>query len=321
MIRDGERWRETSWDEAIAHAARGIHEVQKRHGNDAFASYVGNPSAHNLDARCSRCLTLLRLLDTKNRYSASTVDQYPQMLAAYLVFGAQLSIPIADLERCNYLMILGANPLVSNGSLMTAPGMKKRLREIRERGGRIVVLDPRRSETAEAATEHVFLRPGSDALFLLAMLSVVFEEGLARLGAAEGRVLGLERRRSDRAALYPPERVAAATGIDAATLRRLAREFASAPAAACYTRIGLCVQEYGTLASWLGDVLNVVDRQHRQARRHDVPEPGGDLLVQGQLQALDARACAACPSSAANCRWPACPKRSKRPAKDRSAAC
>ncbi len=256
MIRDGERWRETSWDEAVAHAARGIHEVQKRHGNDAFASYIGNPSAHNLAAMIAMP-PLLRLIDTKNRYSASTVDQYPQMLAAYLVFGAQLSIPIPDLERCNHLMILGANPLVSNGSLMTAPGMKKRIREIRERGGKVIVLDPRRSETADAASEHVFLRPGSDALFLLAVLAVVFDEGLMRLGAADERVLGVAEVEAI-ARRFPPERVAAATGIDAATLRRLAREFASAPAAACYTRIGLCVQEYGTLASWLGDVLNVV---------------------------------------------------------------
>lgn len=268
MIRDGESWRETSWDEAIAHAARGIHQVQKRHGNDGFASYVGNPSAHNLAAMLS-LPPLLRLLDTKNRFSASTVDQYPQMLAAYLVFGAQLSIPIPDLERCNYLMILGANPLVSNGSLMTAPGMKKRLREIRERGGQIVVLDPRRSETAEAATEHVFLRPGSDALFLLAVLAVVFEEKFARLGAAEGRVHGLDEVEAI-ARKFPPERVAAAVGIDAATLRRLAREFATAPAAACYTRIGLCVQEYGTLASWLGDVLNVVTG--------NIDKPGGMMF-------------------------------------------
>ena len=256
MIREASGWRETSWDEAIALAARGIHDVQKRHGNNAFASYVGNPSAHNLPAMLA-LPPMLRLLDTKNRFSASTVDQYPQMLAAYLVFGAQLSLPVPDLERVEYLMILGANPLVSNGSLMTAPGMKRRIRAIRERGGRVVVLDPRRSETAEAASEHVFLRPGTDALFLFAMLAVVFEEDLARLGAAEGRVEGM-REVEIAARRFAPERVAGAIGIDAATIRRLAREFARSEAAACYTRIGVCVQEYGTLASWLATVLNVV---------------------------------------------------------------
>lgn len=268
MIREGSAWRETTWDEAITHAARGIHDVQKRHGKDGFASYVGNPSAHNLTAMLA-LPPLLRLLETKNRYSASTVDQYPQMLAAYLVFGAQLSIPIPDLERCNYLLILGANPLVSNGSLMTAPGMKRRIREIRERGGRVVVLDPRRTETAEAASEHVFLRPGSDPLLLLAMLSVVFDEGLARLGAADGRVNGVAEIEAI-AKRFAPERVAGAIGIDAATIRRLAREFASAPAAACYTRIGICVQQFGTLASWLGDVLNVVTG--------NIDRPGGMMF-------------------------------------------
>lgn len=256
MVREGDTWRETTWEEAVAVAARGIFDVQARHGKDAFATYVGNPSAHNLAAILSSP-PLLRLLETKNRFSASTVDQYPQMLAAYLVFGAQLSIPVPDLERCQHLVILGANPLVSNGSLMTAPGMRRHLRAIRERGGRIVVLDPRRTETAEAATEHVFVKPGSDALLLLAMLHVVFDEKLARLGAAEGRVEGMAEVEA-LAKRYSPERVAAATGVDAATLRRLAREFATAPAAALYTRIGVCVQEYGTLASWLGDVLNAV---------------------------------------------------------------
>lgn len=287
MIREGADWRETSWDEAIAFAARGIHEVQKRHGNDAFASYVGNPSAHNLTAMLS-LPPLLRLLDTKNRFSASTADQFPQMLAAYLVFGAQLSIPIPDLERCNHLLILGANPLVSNGSLMTAPGMKRRIRDIRERGGRVVVLDPRRTETAEAASEHVFLKPGSDALLLLAMLSVIFEEGLDRLGAAEGRVLGLDDVRA-LVARFTPERVARATGIGPLAIRRLTREFASAPAAACYTRIGVCVQEYGTLASWLGDVLNIVTGNLDREGGMMFPSPAATYSSKGSYKRWKSR--------------------------------
>jgi anaerobic selenocysteine-containing dehydrogenase len=287
MIREGESWREASWDEAIGVAARGIHEVQKRHGNDAFATYVGNPSAHNLTAMLA-VGPMLRLLDTRNRYSASTVDQFPQMLAAYLVFGAQLSIPIADLERCNHLLILGANPLVSNGSLMTAPGMKRRIREIRERGGRVVVFDPRRSETAEAASEHVFLRPGSDPLLLLAMLSVVFEEGFARVGAAEGRVLGLAEVEAI-ARRFRPEDVADAIGIDAPTIRRLAREFAAAPAAACYTRIGVCVQEYGTLASWLGDVLNIVTGNLDKPGGMMFPKPAATYSSKGSYKRWKSR--------------------------------
>lgn len=279
MIREGDAWRETDWDEAIAVAARGLHQVQKRHGADALASYVGNPSAHNLTAMLALA-PLLRLLGSANKYSASTVDQYPQMLAAYLVFGAQLSIPVPDLDRCSYLLILGANPLVSNGSLMTAPGMKKRLRRIRERGGRVVVVDPRRTETAEVASEHVFIRPGSDPLFLLGLLSTVFEEGLARLGACEGRVEGFAELEAI-ARRFPAERVAAATGIEAATIRRLARELATAPAAACYTRIGVCVQEFGTLASWLGDVLNVVTGSLDKAGGMMFPSPAATYSSKG----------------------------------------
>lgn len=287
MIREGEHWRETSWSEAIAFAAAGMHRVHKRHGRDGFASYVGNPTAHNLAAMLA-LPHLLRLLGGKNRYSASTADQYPQMLAAYLVFGAQLSIPIADLDRCDHLMILGANPIVSNGSLMTAPGMKRRIREIRERGGRVVVLDPRRSETAEASTEHVFLRPGSDALLLLAMVSVVFEENLSTLGAAQERTLGLDEVK-DLAKRFGPERVAAATGIDAVTIRRLAREFATAKSAACYTRIGTCVQEFGTLASWLGTVLNVVTGNLDKPGGMMFPNPAATYSSRGSYKRWQSR--------------------------------
>ncbi|HYB99994.1 MAG TPA: molybdopterin-dependent oxidoreductase [Candidatus Limnocylindrales bacterium] len=256
LIRTGESWREASWEEAIAAAARGLHEVQKRHGADALASYVGNPTAHNLAAMLS-LPAFLRLLGTRNKYSASSVDQFPKMLSAYLMFGGQLSVAVPDVDRTSYFLILGANPLVSNGSLMTAPDMKRRLRELRSRGGRIVVVDPRRTETAAAATDHVFIRPGTDALLLLALINVVFEENLVRLGAADGRIDGVEHMR-ELAYPFTPERVQGATAVPAADIRRIARQFAAADGAACYTRIGTCVQEYGTLASFLGDVLNLI---------------------------------------------------------------
>ncbi len=270
MIRHGEVWQQVSWDEAIAFAAKGLHEAQKRHGMDALATYVGNPTGHNLSAFVA-LPAFLRLLGTHNRFSASSVDQFPKMLAAYFMFGAQLSVPIPDVDRTDYLLILGANPVVSNGSLMTAPGMKRRLREIVQRGGRIVVIDPRRSETAQVASEHLFVKPGSDALLLMAMLATIFEEGLVRLGAAEGRVLGLDALRA-LVAPFTPERVSDAVGIEADDLRGLAREFCAAPSAACYTRIGTCVQEYGTLANWLGDALNVVSG--------NLDKPGGVMFPQ-----------------------------------------
>ncbi len=256
MIRDNGSWRECEWEEAIARSADGIHAVQRRGGKDAFGVYVGNPSVHNLPALLSSP-AFIRTLGTKTRFSASSADQFPRMLASYLIYGAQFSIPVADLERTDYFVIFGANPLVSNGSLMTAPGMRGRLRAIRERGGKVVVVDPRRSETAEAADEHVFLRPGSDPLLLLAMLDTIFSEGLQELGAAEGRVVGLERL-AERASAFSAERVEHATGVAAETTRRLARELAAASTAACYGRIGTCVQPFGTLANVLIDALNVV---------------------------------------------------------------
>lgn len=270
MIRRGTSWHEVSWDEAIAYAAAGMHDVQRRHGLDALASYVGNPTAHNLPAMLA-LPPFLRLLTTHNRFSASTVDQFPKMLAVYLMFGAQLSVPVADVDRSHYLLVIGANPVVSNGSLMTAPGMKRRLRAIRERGGCVVVIDPRRSETAQIASEHLFVRPGTDALLLMAMLATVFDEGRVVLGAAEHRVLGLDALRA-MVTPFTPERVADAVGIAPADIRRLVREFCAAPSAACYTRIGTCVQEYGTLANWLGDALNVVSG--------NLDKPGGVMFTQ-----------------------------------------
>ncbi|HYC56163.1 MAG TPA: molybdopterin-dependent oxidoreductase [Candidatus Binatia bacterium] len=287
LIRAGGAWREVSWDEAITTAAAGLHAVQKRHGNDALASYVGNPSAHNLPAMLS-LPAFLRLLGTRNRYSASSVDQFPKMLSSFLMFGAQLSVAVPDVDRCQYLLILGANPLVSNGSLMTAPGMKRRLRELRQRGGRVVVVDPRRTETADAATEHVFIRPGSDALLLLSLIAVVFEENLVRLGAADGLVDGLDHLRS-LAAPFAPETVQAATGIAADDVRRIAREFAAAEGACCYTRIGTCVQEYGTLASYLGDALNLVTGNIDRAGGAMFPDPAVAYSSKGSYRRWKSR--------------------------------
>ena len=266
--RDGE-FVETDWADAIATAARGLRDVERRYGNDALASYVGNPSVHNLPAMLGMS-AMLRTLGGV-RFSASSVDQFPKMLSSYLLFGAQLSVPVPDVDRTDYLLVLGANPVVSNGSLMTAPGMKRRIRRLRERGGKLVVVDPRRSETAALADEHVFIRPGTDPLLLLAMLSTLFDEDRVRLGALADRVDGLDALRAGLAG-FEPEAVAAATGIDAETIRRLAREFSDAPTAACYSRIGACVQHYGTLVSYLTDCVNLVAGR--------LSEPGGAMFPQ-----------------------------------------
>jgi anaerobic selenocysteine-containing dehydrogenase len=256
LVRTGDGWREASWEEAIARAADGLARIRRRHGRDAVAIYYGNPVAHNLGL-LTHALPFGRALRTKNVYSASSADQLPQMLAAYRMFGHLALIPVPDLDRTDHLLIIGGNPVVSNGSLMTAPGVKARLQAIRARGGRVIVIDPRLTETASIAGEHVAIRPGTDALLLAAMLHVIFAENLARLGRFEQVVKNVDAL-SKLVGELSPERVARRTGVDAPGIRRLARDFARAEKAACYGRVGLCTQRYGTLAAWLLQVLNLV---------------------------------------------------------------
>ena len=258
LIRQGTSWREASWDEALDRAADGLVRLRRQHGRDAVAIYYGNPVAHSLGL-ITHALTFARALRTRNVYSASSADQLPQMLVALRMFGHQVVIPVPDLDRTDFLLLLGANPMVSNGSLMTAPGMRHRLRAIRERGGRVVVVDPRRTETADAADEHVPIRPGTDALLLAAMLHVIFAERWVNAGRLVGRIKNLDALASFVHELSP-ERVAPRTGISAETTRRLAAEFARTKRAACYGRVGLCTQRHGTLASWLVQVLNLLTR-------------------------------------------------------------
>ncbi len=260
---------EIGWDAAFDEAVDRLLEIRERSGADAVATYLGNPVAHSLHAMLYGSV-LQKALGTKQRYSASSVDQLPKMVSAGLMFGGGLLVPVPDVDRTDHLLVLGANPLVSNGSLMTAPDMPGRLRALRERGGKLVVIDPRRSETARVADEHHFIRPGTDALLLLAMLHVLFDEELVRLGRAEGLVRGLDTVK-EIARRFPPEAVAERTGIDAATIRRLAREHAAAPHAACYGRIGTTCQEFGTLASWAVDLVNILTG--------NLDEPGGALFT------------------------------------------
>src|SRR5689334_14537888 len=191
MVRRGDQWHKVSWDEAFAEVERGLTPILEEYGRDALAVYVGNPNVHNL-ASLLYLPTLLHAARTKNFYSASTVDQMPKQVSSGLMFGTFLSIPIPDVDRTDYLLLLGANPLVSNGSLMTAPDMRGRLKAIRRRGGRVVVVDPRRTLTAEACDEHVQVRPGSDALLLAAMAQTLVAENLVSLGRLAEYVTGLD---------------------------------------------------------------------------------------------------------------------------------
>jgi len=244
------------WHTALDQASARIADVQRRYGRDAVALYLGNPTVHSHGALLAAPY-LSRALGTRQRYSATSVDQLPHMMAALEMFGHQLLLPVPDLDRCDFLLILGANPAVSNGSLMTAPGMPRRLKALRARGGRVVVIDPRRTETAELADAHHFIRPGGDAALLLAMLHTLFAEGLVNLGRLDAFTEGLEALRG---AVVPfaPGRVAARTGLSAETIRDLARSLAASPRAAVYGRLGACTQEFGGVTAWLLYALNLV---------------------------------------------------------------
>lgn len=263
-----------TWDEAFAVIADRLPAIAEAHGRDAVGAYVGNPAAHSL-AFLLYGKVLLKALGTKQIFSASTVDQYPKQAASALMFGTGTTIAIPDLDRTDYLLCLGANPMASNGSLMTAPDVRGRLRAIRKRGGTIVVVDPRRSRTAREADEHLAIRPGTDALLLMALLNVIFGEGLdttpphvTEEDVATVRALALD---------FPPEAVAPATGLEADAIRSVARAFATAPSAVAYGRIGTTTQAFGTTTSWLIDVLNVVTGNLDRPGGAMFPLPAGGL--------------------------------------------
>jgi anaerobic selenocysteine-containing dehydrogenase len=256
MCRTGNSWKEMGWDEAFDFVADRLAEIAREHGGDAVAFYLGNPNVHNYGA-ITHLSRLIREIRTRNRYSATSVDQLPHQLVAHLMFGHQLLLPIPDIDRTDYFLMLGANPMVSNGSLMTVPDFPKRLKALQARGGRMVVLDPRRTETAALADAHHFVRPGTDAAFLIGVLKTIFDEGLARPGRLASFTDGLasierEVRAFDLGAL------AAHCEIGPEAIRGIARAFATAPRACAYGRIGVSIQRFGTLSQWLINLLNLV---------------------------------------------------------------
>ena len=251
---DGETtWEEVDWDTALDLVADGLARVMREHGPDALAVYLGNPNAHSLGS-LTHGIAMLKALGTRSRFSATSVDQLPHQLVANQMFGHQLLLPVPDLDRTSFLLVLGANPMASNGSLMTAPDFPTRIRDLKARGGRLVVVDPRRTETAKVATEHHFIRPGSDAWLLLAMLHVLFAEDLVRV---PGWSKGADRVRAAVAA-FTPEEAEARTAVPAETIRGLARDLAATERAAVYGRIGVSTHEFGTVCQWAITCLNAL---------------------------------------------------------------
>lgn len=255
-----------SWDEAFGVIRTRLGAIVAQSGPEAVGMFLGNPNVHSLSG-AFMLPAFIKALGTSQRFSASTVDQMPKQAASAMMYGTALTVALADLDRTDYLLILGANPLVSNGSMLTAANFPGRLRALRKRGGQLVVVDPIRTRTAEAANEHIGIRPGSDALWLAAIAHVIMVEGTADLGAASEWIDQVAVDSViDALAGFTPESVSAITGIDASVTRRIAAELMAAPSAAVYGRMGtttsgLCldgsVLPMATLTSWLIDVINI----------------------------------------------------------------
>lgn len=271
-------FQEVSWSQALDAAADGIRKTQNLYGNDALGVYLGNPNVHNMGTMLMSG-PFLRSLKTKNKFSATSVDQLPHHLACWKLFGHQLQIPVPDIDRCDYMVILGGNPAVSNGSIMTVPDVKKRLKAVRDRGS-LIVIDPRRTETADLASAHHFIKPGTDVLLLLAMIHCLYASERVN-PAALGQHLD-----SDPAALkayfddYSPERVAGVIGIPANDIRQLVEQFCTADAAVLYGRMGVSVQAFGGLCQYLILLFNILTGRLDQPGGLMFTQPAADILSQ-----------------------------------------
>lgn len=268
MRRTDAGWVEIGWDEAFDEIAQKVGAVVSEHGRQALGVVLGNPNVHNLGGGLY-LRHVIKAAATTNVFSASTVDQMPKHVSAGLMWGDPGMFPLPDIERTSYLLMLGANPWASNGSLVTVPDFPGKLKGIQERGGRFVVVDPRVSRTAEEADEHLFIRPGTDVVWLMALIHVLFDEDLVDIGRLASSVSGVDDVR-DAVATLTPEHAESVTGIPADVTRRIARELVAADSAAVYGRIGTHTVEYGTLSSWAVDVLNVLTG--------NLDEPGGVMF-------------------------------------------
>ena len=275
MRRVGSEWLPIEWDEAFALVAGKLAAIQERHGQNAVAVYQGNPSVHNYGLM-THSNYFLGLLKTRNRFSATSVDQLPHHLSSYLMYGHGLLLPIPDIDHTDFMLILGGNPLASNGSIMTVPDVEKRLKAIQARGGKVVVVDPRRSETAAMADQHLFVRPGGDAALLFGVLNTLFGEGLTR--DSHLPVDGLDEVRAA-VETFTAEAMSPLCAVSAEQIRQLARDFAAAPSAVCYGRMGVSTQAFGTLCHWVVQLINLVTGNLDRVGGALCTEPAVDLVA------------------------------------------
>ncbi len=279
--RTADGWVPISWDEALDETARRLHNIQEVHGKDSVALYFGNPTAHNHGALLT-LLPFVKALRSRQRYSATSADQLPHMLATWQLFGHQALFPIPDVDRTDYFLIIGGNPLASNGSIMTVPDVKGRLKALQKRGGKVVVIDPRRTETAKVADEHHFVRPGTDVYLLLAIAQVLFEELLVAPGQLDG-ILDGKKDMARLVANWKPEKVADTVGLPADAIRKLARDIAAAPRAAIYSRVGVTTSAHSTLSAWLVYVINILTGNLDREGGVMFTKPAFDIVAIGAL--------------------------------------
>jgi anaerobic selenocysteine-containing dehydrogenase len=279
MVKRNGRHEPVTWNEAFQLIEDRLGPIIAETGPHSVGVYLGNPNVHSMSG-VLYIRPFLKMLRSRSIFSAATVDQMPKHVSSGYIFGHPDLIPVPDIDRTSYLLMLGANPFESNGSLATAPDWPGRMKAIRDRGGKVVVVDPRRTTTAAAADEHVPIRPGTDALFLFSMANVLFEEGLADPGRLTGVVEGLDAL-AGAVMPFEPELTAPKCGVPAETIRRLARELANAPSAVVYGRIGTNTVEFGTMASWMIDALN--------ALTGNLDEPGGAMFPRAAHEQARAR--------------------------------
>ncbi len=282
-------WEEISWEEAFDEVEIQIKKIQEKYGNNSVATYQGNPNVHNLGAMLYGA-PFLKSLKTKQKYSATSVDQLPHHIASLKMFGHQMLIPIPDIERTDYLLILGANPGASNGSLLTAPGFSQKIKTIQKRGGKVINIDPRYTETSKISSQHFYINPGKDALFLLTLLNVIFQNGIREKTHLSDHLKGLEDIKKI-VKQYTPKKTAHLIGIESTEIQKIATDFLNSETAVCYGRMGVSTQEYGGICQWLINVLNIVTNNMDKVGGAMFTKPAIDLVfmtgAQGKVGNFD----------------------------------
>ncbi len=256
MKRKGDTWEAIEWNDVFDWVANQIVETQSKYSNDSVGVYFGNPTVHNYGS-LTHGVPFSRMINTSNHFSATSLDQLPLQMACHFMYGHQFLIPVPDIDRCDYFLMIGANPMASNGSLWTVPDVPARIKELKKRGGELVVIDPRKTETAKVATTHHFVRPGSDALLLMAIIHTLFEEDLLNTGHLTSYISNTNTVK-EASQVFSPESVSDLTGIKAENIRDMARKLSSTKRAICYGRMGISTQVYGAVCNWAIQVINVL---------------------------------------------------------------